>query len=207
MGSRVKSALLLLSFLVLLLLQAGCLGFSTSAPGGGKEGGLSALPTTTRGGDGSIQDITSRNAPKVSLADTLAALPEGAREADIGIGGLTLTKVWGYGVDSSGLARTWVLGMQGNGRTSLISYSDGQFTELDIPTTLPTEEVRMGEIVSPQDLFKQNLNRIVQEMTRLRVGEADIALDGETYQVTLHSTTESSTLSFNARNGGLISSP
>jgi hypothetical protein len=206
MGSRVKSAALFL-FLLFFLLQAGCISIDTKAPDQ-KERGLSAVPTVTPHGDGPITDITSRNAPKVSLADVMAALPAGARDANINTGGLSVTKVWGYGVDSSGLARSWVLGMKGGGRTLLLSYSDGQFQEEDIPTILPDEEVKPGEIVTPEELFRQNLNRIVQEMARLKVGEVDpLTLDAGTYQLTVHSPTESSTLTFNARTGGLITSP
>jgi hypothetical protein len=206
MGSRVKSAALLLITL-LLLLQAGCISIDTSAPGG-KERGLSAVPTTTPRGDGSIEDITARNAPKVSLTDVLAALPAGAREAGVDTGGLAITKVWGYGVDSSGLARAWVLGMRGQGKTLLLSYGEGQFEVEDIPTTLPEEEVKIGEVLTPEALFRQNLNKIVQEMTRLRVGEVDpLIMDGTSYQVTIHSASESTTLTFNARTGGLITSP
>jgi hypothetical protein len=120
---------------------------------------------------------------------------------------MTINEVWGYGVDSAGLARTWVLGMQGAGKTTLLAYSEGEWTVLDLPTTLPQEEVKIKELVSPQDLFRQNLNTIVKEMNRLRVGESDLTLDQDTYQIAIHSALERSTLSFNAKTGELIPSP
>jgi hypothetical protein len=206
MGSRVKSAALLLALLLVLLLQAGCLSIS-APPEKGTGGGLAGVPTVTPRSGEPIMDITSRNVPKVSLAGVMAALPDAAADAGIDVTGLTTTRIWGYGVDSSGLARTWVLGMQGEGRTLLLSFSEGQFRELDIPTPLPQEEVKVREIVTPEELFRKNLNRIVQEMNRLRVGESDITLDAHSYQVIIHSPQESTSLSFSARTGELSTSP
>jgi hypothetical protein len=205
MGPRVKSAaLLLFLFLGLLLLQAGCLGRSPSP--GGTEGGFSSEPARTSSGSG-IQDSTPRGVPKVSLSDALAALPAASQEAGIDVGGLTLAKVWGYGVDSSGLARAWVLGMQGEGRTVLLTYSGGQLEKLDLPTALPQGEVKREAILSPEDLFRKDMSTIVREMNNLRVGECDLVLDEGSYQVIIRSATESKTLTFDARTGELMASP
>jgi hypothetical protein len=120
---------------------------------------------------------------------------------------MTITKIWGYGVDSGGLAGTWVLGMVGGGKTALIEYSEGEYRELDLPTTLPQEEVRIRELISPQELFRRNINPIVMAMNRLRVGETDLTLEEGTYQVIIHSATDSTTLYFDGKTGGLLSSP
>ena len=201
MGSRVKFAGLLVLFLILLFLHAGCISFGPAPKG--DQGDLKTIQTV----ESPIQDITSRNAPKVSLDDAIGALPAAEQEGAIDTSGMVITRIWGYGVDSAGLARTWVLGMQGDGKTALLSYSEGEYKVLDLPTTLPQEEVKIKELISPQDLFRRNLNTIVKEMNRLRVGESDLTLDRNTYQVTIHSASESSTLSFNAGTGELISSP
>jgi len=211
MGSRVKSAPLLLVLLLtgLLLLQAGCLGRSTSHDG--QEGGLSAAPTGTPAGtpagQGSIQPNPLGNAPKVPLSSALGALPAAEQEGSIRTSGLVLTKVWGYGVDSSGLARTWILGMQGGGRSALFTFTEGEIKELDLPADLPGGEVKMGEILTPNDLFRKQMNTIVREMNNLRVGECDLVLDEGSYQVIIHSATESRTLTFNAKTGELMASP
>ena len=202
MLSRVRYApLLLVILLFCLAVQPGCTGGS---PQQGSQGGLSG-PTVT--GGSSIQDITSRNAPKISLDAALAALPAAVRDGGVDISGMTLTKVWGYGVDSSGLARTWVLGMQGGGRSELLSFTEGEFKVLDLPATLPQDEVVLANLVSPQDLYRKNLNTIVKEMNRIRVGESDLTLDANSYQVIIHSSTDSATLSFNAKTGELVASP
>lgn len=200
MLSRARYAALLLVFLLLFSLHAGCISFG---PPPAKDQGSLKSPQAD---EGSIQDITSRNAPKVSLDDAISSLSGAEWEGGIDIGGMIITKVWGYSVDSSGLARTWVLGMQGDGKTTLLTYSEGEYKVLDLPTTLPPEEVKIDELVSPQDLFKRNLNTIVREMNRLKVGECDLTLDENTYQITIHSTSESSALSFSAKTGELISS-
>jgi len=202
---RVRYAALLLVFLLLFSLHAGCISFGPPPPRG-DQGDLKGIPTSPAG-EGSILDITSRNAPKVSLADAIASLPAAGREGGFDVEGMTITKVWGYGVDSSGLGRTWVLGMQGEGKTTLLTYSEGAYTMLDLPTTLPQEEVKINELISPQDLFRRNLNTIIREMNRLRVGESDLTLEKNSYQLTIHSVSESSTLSFNAKTGELIPSP
>jgi hypothetical protein len=206
MLSRVRYAPLLFVILLLFSLQAGCISFGPPPAKGDQGSGLTS-PQTGTTGEGPIQDITSRNAPRVSLEDALGALPAAAQEGGIDITGMTVTKVWGYGVDSGGLARTWVLGMQGGGKTTLLDYSEGEYKVLDLPTTLPQDEVKIRELVSPEDLFRRDLNTIVQEMNRLRVGECDLTLDQNTYHVTIHSASESSTLSFSAKTGELIPSP
>ena len=207
MGSRVKSVPLLLLplFLSLLLLQAGCLGRSSSPDG--TEGGLSSAPVSTLQGGEAIQDGTPRNIPKVSLSTALGALPAAEQEGTIRTGGMALTKVWGYGVDSSGLARTWILGMQGGGRSALFTFTEGEIKELDLPADLPGGEVKMGEILTPNDLFRKQMNTIVREMNNLRVGECDLILDESSYQVIIHSATDSRTLTFNAKTGELMASP
>ena len=202
MLSRARYAALLLVLLLLFSLHAGCISFGPPPPA--KDQGSPKGPQVT---EGSIQDITSRNAPKVSLSDAVVSLPGATQDGGIDIAGMVITKVWGYGVDSSGLARTWVFGMQGNGRTMLLTYSEGEYRVLDLPTPLPPNELKINELISPQDLFKKNLNTIVKEMNRLMVGECDFALDQDSYQVTIHSATESSALSFNAKTGELIPSP
>ncbi len=201
MGSRVKFAGLLFLFLILFSLQSGCISFSPPPPKG-DQGSLKS----TQAGEGPIQDITSRNAPKVSLDDAIVSLPAAEQEGGFDIKGMTITMIWGYGVDSAGLARTWVLGMQGDGKTTLLTYSEGEWAVLDLPTNLPQEEIKIKELVSPQDLFKRNLISIVGEMNRLRINECDLTLEQNTYQITIHSESERSTLSFNAKTGELIPS-
>jgi hypothetical protein len=97
--------------------------------------------------------------------------------------------------------------MEGAGKTALLSYRGGQFKELDLPTTLPQGEVRIGDLLSPEDLFRKNMNTIVREMNSKRAAECDLTLDENSYQVTIHSPSGSSTLSFNARTGELTASP
>lgn len=201
MQSRVKSAGLLALLLILLSLHTGCISFGPAPKG--DQGSLKSVQT----GGGSIQDITSRSVPTGSLADTITTLPAALQEGSTGVNGMTITKIWGYGVDSGGLARTWVLGMWEGGKATLITRSEGEWKVLDLPITLPRDEVKIQELISPQDLYLRNVNTIGREMNRLKVGESDITLDRDTYQVTIHSEMESTTLSFNAKTGELIPSP
>jgi hypothetical protein len=204
MGSRVKFAGLLFLFLILFSLHAGCISFGPPPPKG-DQGSLKSTPAG-QAGEGPIQDITSRNAPKVSLDDAIVSLPAAEQEGGFDVKGMTITMIWGYGVDSAGLARTWVLGMQGEGKTTLLTYSEGGWTVLDLPTNLPQEEIKIKELISPQDLFKRNLISIVGEMNRLRINECDLTLEENTYQITIHSESERSTLSFNAKTGEKVKS-
>jgi len=201
MLSGVRYAGLLLLLLLCFSFFTGCISFGP-APPVAEQGGLNSPPTSQN----SLQDITSHNAPKVSLDDAIGALPAAGQQG-IATDGQIITEIWGYGVDTSGLARTWVLGMVGAGNTTLLSYSDGEWKVLDLPTTLPRGEVKPSELTSPQDLFKKNLNTILSEMNRLRVGEADLTLTSDNYQITVHSVSESSTLTFDAKTGELIPSP
>ncbi len=210
MRSRMRNAAILLILLITFSLFTGCV--SLGPPPSGNQGSqVTPKGTSTpKGGspvEGSIQDITSRNAPRVSLADVIGALPTAGQEAGIDTTGMVITKVWGYGVDSAGLAKTWVLGLHGGSTATLIAATEGEYKTLDLPTSLPQDEMKLGELVSPQDLFNRNLNTIVGEMNLLRVGECDLTLDAGTYQIIIHSATDSSTLTFNAKTGELIANP
>jgi hypothetical protein len=203
MLSRVRYAALLFVILLLFSLQAGCMSFGKATADNG--GPAQNTPSSSN----PIQDITSRNPPKVSLQDAMATLTVAEQEGGIDIKGMVIHQVFGYGVDSSGLARTWVLGMQGAGKTTLLSYTEGEWSGLEMPDiSLPADEVKIKELITPQDLFRnqKNADLIVREMNRLRINESDLSLSGETYQVTIHAPTESKTLLFNARTGELVSS-
>ena len=203
MLSRVRYAALLFVILLLFSFAAGCISFGKAPP----ENSVAArnTPSSTN----PIDDITVRNAPRVSLADAMATLTVAEQEGGIDIRGMTIHQVFGYGVDSSGLAKTWVLGMQGEGKTTLLSYSEGGWSVVEIPgISLPADEVKLKDLITPQDLFRnqKNSDLIVKEMNRIRINESDLSLSGETYQVTIHSPTESSAFFFNARTGELVSS-
>jgi len=205
MGSRAKIiGTLPLLLLCLLFLHAGCFSIGRS---GGTEGGLSTPPTPALKGGG-IETNPPEAPPKIALSSVLSLLPTAEKDGGVNVTSFTLTKVWGYGVDSSGLARTWVLGMEGGGKSVLLSYSpaDGQFIKLDLPITLPGVELKVGELLSPEDLFKMNMVPIVKEMNNLRVGECDLVLDEKGYRVIIHSNSESTTLSFNGKTGELVTS-
>jgi hypothetical protein len=205
MLSRVRyAAPVLVLFLLLLLfsLHAGCV-----SPGKGTANGTGLTGETPPSGTGTIVDITSRNRPKVSLDDAMSALSAAEQDGGINIQGMTIREVDGFGVDSSGIARTWVLSMAGGGKTTLLSYSDNQWQIFDMPNiTLPEAEVKIDGVISPQDLFKQNLIPIVKEMNHLKVGDCDLTLGQDTYRITIHSASESSTLTFNAKTGELMPS-
>lgn len=193
-----ESAALLL--LCLLILQAGCISIGPP-PEQGSSGGHGAAPPDALPGGEPSGDYTSGRALRVSLSDALAGLPAAGQGGSIDIRGRTLRKVWGYGVDSSGLARTWVLGMKGGADTTMISYSEGRYRELDLPTSLPEAELEIGDLISPEELFRKNLDTIAREMNNKRVGECDLTLGGDSYEVTIRSESESTTLSFDARRG------
>jgi len=195
---RYAAFFLILAFLLLFSLNAGC-SSKGSQPGG--TGGLAPNPGSSAS---SIQDITSRNPPKISLENATDSLTVAEQDGGIDITGMSIHQVFGYGVDSSGLARTWVLGMQGGGKTTLLSYTagEGEWKSLDMSTiVLPVSEVVMNDLMSPQDLFQKNSDLIVRAMNKVRVDEADLSLADGSYQVTIHSQTDSMTLVFNGKTG------
>ncbi len=195
---RYAALFLILAFLLLFSMNAGC---SSKGQQSGDNGGLAP---NSASGSSSIQDITSRNPPKISLENATDALTVAEQEGGIDIKGMTIHQVFGYGVDSSGLARTWVLGMQGGGKTTLLSYTagEGEWKSLEMPTILlPESEVVMRDLISPQDLFRKNADLIVREMNRVKINEADLSLADGNYQVTIHSPTDSSIIVFNGKTG------
>jgi hypothetical protein len=198
MASRVRYAGLLLLLLLILSFFSGCTtGQSSSKVQGGTQN-----PSSPQG----IEDITARNPPKVSLSGAMSSLAVAEKEGGIDLTGKTIRQVFGYGVDSSGLARTWVLGMEREGKTTLLAYNEGEWKELDMAIRLPASEVKVKDLLSPEDIYRMNLNTIVKEMTRLKINESDLSLSEETYQVTIHSPTESKILFFSAKTGELTQS-
>jgi hypothetical protein len=194
MGSRVKSALFLL-FLLILLFEAGCISPGPHPDVGTEKGFGPALTMEP--------PYFPRAVPKVSLSDAMAALPAAEQEGGIDIRGMTLRQVFGFGVNSSGLARTWVLGMGGDGRTTLLSYSEGEWRELDVPVKLPANEVKPKDLLSPGEIYRINLDTIGKEMDRLQINESDLSLNESSYEVVILSPLQRSTLSFNAKTGEL----
>ncbi|HVP25216.1 MAG TPA: hypothetical protein VMS81_04470 [Methanomicrobiales archaeon] len=199
MLSRVRYAGLLLLLLLILSLFSGCTIGKSSGTG---QAGPQTQSSSTQG----IEDITARNPPKVSLAGAMSSLAVAEKEGGIDLTGKAIHQVFGYGVDSAGLARTWVLGMEREGKTTLLAYNEGEWKELDMEIRLPASEVKVQDLLSPEDIFRMNLNTIVKEMNRLKINESDLSLSDETYQVTIHSPTDSKILFFSAKTGELTQS-
>ncbi|HTY51581.1 MAG TPA: hypothetical protein VMB35_00125 [Methanomicrobiales archaeon] len=204
MLSRGTATCLFLVFALLFFtLSCGCLSF-------GKSTGTVQATVTPTGT--TIKDGTARGDPKVSLEDAMSSLPAAEQESGIDTKGMTLHQVFGYGVDSSGLARTWVLGMQGNGRTTLLSYttSESEWKALDMPgIILPEGEVKVADLLSPQALFQNRkvADAVVIEMNRQKVSECDLTLGSDVYDITVHSDTDTETLRFSATTGEKVASP
>lgn len=177
--------------LVLALLCSGC-----SIPGQGSSGG-----------NGGLTDITVYAKERFTLDEALEALRVDEQEGLVDLAGMELTQVMGIRVDRSGSARTWTLGYRGENMTRILEYTAGRWNGVDVQIPLPEERIPLDQLILPAQLYTQQKTPIGEALSRHGVNETELMLQGETYTLTVPSQSGTTVLTFDARTGGLRSSP
>ncbi len=165
-------------------------------------GCLGAAPLPTGGG---ITPIDLPEPPAAStLAGALAELDLLGAEGGLNVAGASVHQVLGTGVDIDGQAASWALGLQDGEEIRWLTYGPAGWQEISLPAPLPADEVRIADILSPEDLLRGREDMFRPVMERLGADTVDLALAGGVYSVTIRSDAGMETLSFEADTGEVI---
>ena len=165
-------------------------------------GCLGAAPLPTGGG---ITPIDLPEPPAVStLADALAELDLLGAEGGLNVAGASVHQVLGTDVEIDGQAASWALGLQDGEEVRWLTYGPAGWQEISLPAPLPAGEVRIADILSPEDLLRGREDMFRPVMERLGADTVDLALAEGVYSVTIRSDAGIETLSFEADTGEVI---
>jgi hypothetical protein len=106
-------------------------------------------------------------------------------------------------VDGSGNATGWIFGVYNGPKAEFLIYDRTGWTTI-ANATLPSEEIVLDNIVSPDFLFKKNKEIISGNPSPTIPERWDIELQRGIYKLTITSGSSNRILSFNATTGALI---
>jgi hypothetical protein len=106
-------------------------------------------------------------------------------------------------VDGSGNATGWIFGVYNEYKAVFLVYDRTGWTTI-ANATLPSEEIVLDSVVSPDFLFKKNKEMISINPSPAIPERRDIELQQGIYKLTITSGSTSRTLTFNATTGALI---
>ncbi len=185
--------LALLAAVCILCTACGCLGASSPPSSGG----------TTPGGG-----ITPIDLPEPSeactLTEALAELDLLGAEGGLNVTGTSVHQVLGAGMDLDGRAATWALGLADGEEVRWLTFGAMGWREISLRAPLPTEEVNITGVLSPEDLLATQEGVLRPVMVRLDADTVDIALAEGVYTVTVRSNAGMETLAFRADTGEVI---
>ena len=107
-------------------------------------------------------------------------------------------------VDSSGNAISWLFGTREPSGNELLMYDRTGWKIIPWNATIPTEELVLDQIVSPNILFIQNKDAIFSTSSPSIPEQRDLVLKQGIYTLTINSGSASRILKFNAYTGALI---
>jgi hypothetical protein len=161
----------------------------------------------TSGGNGGLTDITVYTKERSTLDEAMEAFRVEEQEGLQDVTGMELTQILGIRVDQSGSARTWTLGFRDGNRTRILEYTAGRWTGVEVQLPLPDEPIPLDQLMLPQKLFEIQKKPIDEAFSRHGVKEGELMIRGETCTFTVPSPSGTTVLTFDARTGGLRSSP
>jgi hypothetical protein len=107
-------------------------------------------------------------------------------------------------VDSSGNAQTWLFGVRHSTGTDLLMYDRAGWKIIPWSATLPSEEIILDQVVSPNTLFIKNKDAIFSASSPSIQERRDLVLKEVLYTLTITTENTSRILTFNATSGALI---
>jgi len=153
-----------------------------------------------------ITDITlPAEADRVSLAYALEDLVIADLESIPNTENMTIHRINGDGMDLSGDASTWVLGVttQDN-TTAILVYNRFTWRSLSWPEHYTTSTIDTETILSPTDLFAMQGDTIQEKLEISNATEISLELIDGVYKVYAKNGNRLSDLAFNADSGELI---
>lgn len=143
---------------------------------------------------------------RVTLNAAMADLKIYLSEGEVSTENMTIHLVVGDGVDISGMARTWTLGVTQNNIPSLFVYKSGGWRQTGWGDTFMDDAIDLNATLSPDELYKMKSSVIGDEIRSPDpdLTETQLRLSGGVYSVSTRSETGISELKFNAKTGELI---
>ncbi|MEA2034660.1 MAG: hypothetical protein U9N40_04100 [Euryarchaeota archaeon] len=143
---------------------------------------------------------------RVTLNAAMADLKIYLSEGEVSTENMTIHLVVGDGVNISGMARTWTLGVTQNNIPSLFVYKNGGWRQTGWGDTFMDDAIDLNATLSPDELYKMKSSVIGDEIRSPDpdLTETQLRLSGGVYSVSTRSETGISELKFNAKTGELI---
>jgi hypothetical protein len=185
------------NFLILIIIALCFICGCTSAP----------AAESTLQGEG-ITDITlPAEADRVSLDYALQDLAVADLEGFLETENMTIRQINGDGIDLSGDASTWILGVTTrDNTTALLVYRNFAWKELSWPGQFTGPAIDTDAIVSPNDLFAMQGDTMQDMLEISSRTELSLELIDGVYRVYAKNGSQMSDLSFNADSGELVAS-
>jgi hypothetical protein len=153
---------------------------------------------------GLTQVIKPVEVSRISFEEAKAKLIEyRLNEINEPVNAKTLYYMRSRDVDGSGNATGWIFGVYNGPKAEFLIYDRTGWTTI-ANATLPSEEIVLDNIVSPDFLFKKNKEIISGNPSPAIPERWDIELQRGIYKLTITSGSSNRILSFNATTGALI---
>jgi len=117
---------------------------------------------------------------------------------------LSVYYIFSRDVDISGNATTWLFGVRKSTGTELLMYDRAGWKIIPWSATLPSKEIILNQVVSPNTLFIKNNDEIFSASSASVQERRDLVLKDGLYTLTITSGSTSRILTFNATTGALI---
>jgi len=117
---------------------------------------------------------------------------------------LPIYYIFSRDVDSSGNAITWLFGVRQTTGTDVLMYDRAGWKIIPWNAILPSEEIILNQVVSPNTLFIKNKEEIFGASSPSIQERRDLVLKQGVYTLTITSGSTSRILTFNATSGALI---
>jgi len=193
-------------FFAVMLVLAGCCitGCSTRQPAPLTD----ETQNATNPGFRVLQpESVSAESPALGFKDVTAqlagvVLDRGNRSAVNATIGKQILYVRGNNLNDSGQARSWIVVVRQNNRTSVVTFDQQGITVAAWNGEFRQKEIPLDSIILPEELFLKNRAAITGDN---RTGSRDLVLSMDRYTVTT-SGTMNRILVFDAKTGALMSS-
>jgi hypothetical protein len=185
---KIIHAIFVISALVALVLCSACI-----LPGSGKSpvnNGLSQITTQEISTYISFEEVKQKFEEYSSINSSAEKLP--------------VYYMFSRDIDSSGNAVTWLFGVRHSTGTELLMYDRAGWKIIPWSATLPSEEIILNQVVSPNTLFIQNKDVIFGTSSPSVQERRDLALQEGTYTLTITSGSTTRIFTFNTTTGALI---
>ncbi|WP_048110706.1 hypothetical protein [Methanoregula formicica] len=201
LGNLMKRMKYLLFFIVIAVAVLGVLGI-ISLPS------LTVFPDTTEPKANTSFIMLNKSDPftGISFDDVASRIPvsmSGMEENATATPSIRM--IQGYGLDPTGNASSWDVIICQSGQTTLVTYNHHGERTYNWSGTCPEQDINLGRIITPRDLFLKNRDRIFLQPDSAANESRELALAGSTYFLTITSTGRQRDLRFDAITGALTS--